>query len=335
VGWVTPSNQSNFKKAVIVLTAYYTIGVFVVLLIFNMMVYFLFTKSFPSNENTNKEHSIIILKENANEEEGIKEIKDNLFNILLTSDAMILVLAFIVAYILSKKTLTPLEESYKKQTRFVADAAHELRTPLAVMKAGSEVILRNKRSESEYIRFINECLEEVERLTTLSNDLLFLAQNNIKKENQMSEVALSELCKKQIEIMQAYSAAKNIKIKDSIKNNLYIFGNKDDLLRLIINLLKNSIDYNIEGGSVNFSLIKKDEKVILEIEDTGLGIKSADITHIFERFYKVDNSRTQNSSGTGLGLSIVKEIVDEHLGLIEVESTINKGTKIRVIFPCI
>lgn len=329
----TPSNQNNFKKAVILLTTYYTLGVFVVLAIFNIMVYGLFVNSLQIKEHENKEVSLSQNYQNKEEEGRVQEIQDNLFNILLISDAIILLLTLIVAYISSKRTLAPLEESYKRQTRFVADAAHELRTPLAVMKAGAEVILRNSRTTDEYEKFVKECLEEVERLTTLSNDLLFLAHNNNKKINLTSKVSLSLICKKQIETMRVYASIKNITIEDFVEDNLLILGNKEDLVRLIINLLKNAIDYNKKEGEVKVTLRKINNSVVLSIEDSGIGIKKEDLAQIFERFYKADNSRTQNSSSTGLGLSIVKEIADEHKGVMEVYSNIDKGTTFIIKFP--
>lgn len=331
----THSNQSNYKRAVILLTIYYTIGVCVILFIFNFLVYGLFSNSIKPKDHEIIENSINKSSLNDLNDNNIEEIQENLINILLTSDFMIVFLTIILAYILSKKTLSPLEESYKKQTRFISDAAHELRTPLSVMKAGSEVILRNKRTEQEYEKFIQESLEEVERLTSLSNDLLFLAKNNKTKDRLTSHISLDEICKKQTEIIKSYAEEKNIRINIEAENNINIKGNKDDLTRMIMNLLKNAVDYNKTDGNIFLSLKKVDDKAVLVIKDTGIGIKEEDINHVFERFYKADNSRTINSSSTGLGLSIVKEIVDEHNGLITIESKEGEGTILRVIFHSI
>ncbi|HEY5588964.1 MAG TPA: HAMP domain-containing sensor histidine kinase [Candidatus Paceibacterota bacterium] len=333
VEWATLSNQSEFKKAVLLLTTYYTAGVFIVLIIFNIMVYVLFTNSIQNGDNENIEKSSLQYSGNKLEETQIKEIQDNLLNILLISDGIILLITLFVAYLSSKKTLAPIEKSYKKQARFVADAAHELRTPLAVMKAGSEVILRKDRTENEYIKFIKESLDEVERLTVLSNNLLFLASNNQKKNVLTSKVSFSEVCKKQIDIIRAYANLKEVLIEESIDNNLIVLGIKDDLTRLIINLLKNAIDYNKKGGKVIISLKQINNEIILSIKDSGIGIKKEDLSFIFERFYKVDNSRTQNASGAGLGLSIVKEIINEHNGSIKVTSNTGIGTEFIVKLP--
>lgn len=334
--WATLSNLSKFKKATILLTTYYTIGVFIILVIFNILVYSLFTNSIYSTNENIKERSS--LEENENKELGenkIHEIQENLAGILISSDIAILIFTLIIAYILAKRTLRPIEEAYKKQSIFVANAAHELRTPLSVIKAGSEVILRNDRTKEEYIKFTKESLEEVERLITLSNDLLFLAQSNKKKMDLNSKVDFSEICKKQINAMQVYALIHKITIKDEIEDNLETLGNKNDFTRLVINLLKNAIDYNKKEGNVTVSLKKKNNKIILSIIDTGIGIKKENLSNIFDRFYKVDDSRTQNSSSAGLGLSMVKEIVLEHNGSIKVDSSYGDGTTFEVILKCV
>ena len=331
--WATLSSRSEFKKAVLLLTAYYVTGVFIVLAIFNIMVYFLFSNSIQNSAIEIKEHSTPQSEINYSKELQIEEVQDNLMNILFISDGLILLLTLFAAYLSSKRTLAPIELAYKKQARFVADAAHELRTPLAVMKAGSDVILRKDRDVSEYIKFIKESLDEIERLSTLSNNLLFLV-NNKKKSGSFSEVKFSELCKKQIDIMRVYADTKEIKIEDQIDSGLIILGIKDDLIRLLINLLKNAIDYNKKNGTVKVTLKKGLNKIILSIEDSGIGIRKEDLSLVFERFYKADSSRTQNSSGTGLGLSIVKEIVNEHKGVIKLKSDIGTGTVFTIILPC-
>ncbi|PIR68682.1 hypothetical protein COX93_01265 [Candidatus Nomurabacteria bacterium CG_4_10_14_0_2_um_filter_30_12] len=335
--WATLSNLSEFKKATILLTTYYTVGVFIILVIFNILVYSLFTNSiYSTNENIKEQSSEKNeKKDNKLEENKIHEIQENLAGILITSDIAILIFTLMIAYVLSKHTLKPIEEAYKKQSMFVANAAHELRTPLSVIKAGSEVILRNDRTQEEYKKYTKESLEEIERLITLSNDLLFLAQNNKKGVNLNSKLNFSEICKKQINAIEAYALIHKITIKDEVENNLNTLGNKSDLTRLVINLLKNAIDYNKKEGSVTISLKKKNNKIILSVIDTGIGIKKENLINIYDRFYKVDDSRTQNSSSAGLGLAIVKNIVEEHHGSIKANSSYGNGTTFEVILKCV
>lgn len=333
VGWDTLLSQDRFKRSVVILTIYYTIGVFLILVILNSMVYGLFTNSIKARDNERIEKYLEVdIHRDIDEDENSK-ISDDLVNILLISDIIILLLTIIVAYAFSKKTLEPLEISYRKQARFVADVAHELRTPLSVLKAGAEVVLNKERDPVEYKKFISESLDEVNRLTTLSNDLLFLVNNN--KNLLMEKLSLSDLCKQQIEKIEPYTKAKNININKKIEDNINIKGNKDDIARLLMNLLKNAVDYNKINGEIFISLEKIGSSAIVTIRDTGIGIEKKDIPHIFERFYKADMSRTENSSSTGLGLSIVKEIIDEHKANIKIESELGKGTILKVIFDCV
>ncbi len=338
VEWVMPSNQSEYKKATVSLTIYYTLSVVLVLVVFNLLVYFLFNSNFNESRNEYLEHSLLgefESNEGKYNEDWAEQVQESFTGILLTSDLIIIFLTLVLAYVLAKKTLTPLEESYKKQARFVADAAHELRTPLAVMQAGGEVVLRSDRSVGEYKKFISESLDEVKRLTTLSNNLLFLARSDKKKVNLIVENSFTDICRKQIEAMRSYASKKNIVIVDSIGNNVFVLGDGDDLIRMIVNLLKNAVDYSHKDGEIEVSLKKQNNKAVLVIKDFGVGIKESDLGHIFERFYKADDSRTLNSTSTGLGLAIVLEIVKEHKGTIKVDSILGKETIFTVILPCI
>jgi signal transduction histidine kinase len=148
-------------------------------------------------------------------------------------------------------------------------------------------------------------------------------------------ISLSELVIKQVEAMHSYAETKKVSLDASIEENVSIKGSYDDLVRLVINLLKNAVDYNKEHGNVLIILAKTDHKAVLTIKDTGIGIATHDTSRIFERFYKADNSRTQNASGTGLGLAIVREIVDEHQGSINVSSVLDEGTTFMIEMPCV
>ncbi len=330
----TNSRANNFKGAVIRLTAFYTLGVFLILIVFNTLVYGLFLEGIE--HELHEDTDIVELYDaTKNEKYETEEIAEDLLNVLLVSDAVILVLTIVVSYLLARRTLAPLGESYQRQKRFVADAAHELRTPLAVIKAGSEVLLKSDRTIDEYQKFIAESEEEVERLITISNDLLFLTQNKEVVSDTCERFSFSQICEKRAQAFQAYAQTKHVSLTTLIEDHLYMRGRQDDISRMVLNLLKNAVDYNKPDGTVRIELKKKDAHVILSIQDTGVGIESKDIPHIFERFYKADSARVQShSSGSGLGLSIVKEIVSDHKGTITIESVLGKGTVCIVTFPC-
>ena len=323
------SRPDNFKAAVIRLTAYYSVGIFVILAVFSMLVYGLFVESLDTD--IREDESGI-----ETEEAFHTEAKENLFNILLISDVALLFIAIFISYSLSKRTLEPLEIAYQKQKKFVADAAHELRTPLSVMKAGGEVVSQKERSIAEYQRFILESSEEVERLIKLSNDLLLLANNESSTKANFKHVYFSLLTKKQCESIVPYANLKQVTVVSEIAEGINIEGKEDDIKRLLLNLLKNAVDYNKVGGTVFVKLSKKGNLALLSVKDTGVGIADKDIPFIFERFYKADSSRTQNtSSGGGLGLAIVSDIVAQHGGAINVSSVIGQGSVFEFEIPFI
>ncbi len=333
--WATNSKATNFKGAVIRLTAYYTLGVFVILLVFSFLVYGLFSTGIEEKiqEDSRWSEKIEVLDD---DDVFFHEVTENLLDVLVLSDFVLLFLTVVVSYLLARKTLAPLALAYQKQQRFVADAAHELRTPLAVMKAGNEVLLRHERTVPQYKKFINESLEEVNRLIALSNDLLFLVQNKATNKNVCTQFSLSEVCFKQLERIEPYAVIAGISIHSNIGEGILLQGREEDISRVIQNLLKNAVDYNKPQGSVTLTLVQKKQEAILTLRDTGIGIEQKDIPYIFERFYKADSSRVQkNTTGSGLGLSIAEEIVTLYGGAIQIQSTVGEGTTFELRFPCV
>lgn len=319
-------SSSEFRRAVIRLTAMYAAGILTILVVFSALIYVLFAQTVTRERlwsDTDIEDSDSI-------EGDLGEIREHLADILVISDAVIFFVALGLSYGLAKKTLAPLEEAASRQTRFVADAAHELRTPLAVLQTGAEVMLTRERTSVEYQSFLADVLGEVGRLNVLSNDLLFLAKDH-QKNTSFTRVRLSDVCLRQIDVMKRYAESKKIVISESIDRDVFVLGKQDDLTRLVVNLLKNAIDYNRPGGSVLLSVKNIGSHVSLVCKDTGRGIAKHDLPHIFERFYKVDSNRAEYAyQGAGLGLAIVQEIVEAHGGTVEVESVVGKGTTFTV-----
>ncbi len=322
--------NNPFLRARLKLTVYYTIGVFIILLVYSLAVYGLFSKNISSNleyEGSDQE-------ENANVElQIIDKAQDQLQTILFTVDGLVIILIIIFSYYLSGKTLKPIEISYKRQKKFVADTAHELRTPLAVMKTGAEATLSGNGNKDEYKKLTQDSLEEINILSSMVDDLLFLAHSDDLKKVEFSKFDLGKLAHKQIELMNPYAGKKNVTLRDNIQGEFQIDGNKIYLKRLLVNLIKNAIDYNKPQGEVVVSLQKKKQQIELKIADTGIGISKNDLEHIFDRFYKADQARVRQSSGAGLGLSIIQEIVALHNGKIDIKSELDKGTEIIVNLP--
>jgi two-component system sensor histidine kinase CiaH len=240
-----------------------------------------------------------------------------------------------MSYYLAGKTLQPIEAGVEKQKKFVADAAHELRTPLAVMKTGAETLLMDRANEKEYEKFTRDSLEEIDSLVALVNGLLFLARGDSLKKVEFEEIDIGLIAKKQAALMQEYAKSKQVDLEDDADGNCYIQGNKADVKRLLANLIKNAIDYNKPGGKVVVSLSAEKNQVVLKIADSGTGIAEKDLSRVFDRFYKVDAARAKTAGGAGLGLAISKEIVSKHGGKIEIKSKLGKGTEITTFFPSV
>lgn len=212
----------------------------------------------------------------------------------------------------------------------MADSAHELRTPLTVMKTGAEATLAGNSSKEDYAKLTKDSLEEINFMSSMVNDLLFLAQSDGFKKKEFSRLDLGKIAQNQTDSMKAYAEHKKIALKSNIEGEFLISGEKNQLKRLLTNLIKNAIDYNKIGGTVNISLAESRSYIILKVIDSGIGIPKEKIKHVFDRFYKVDQSRSQSSGGSGLGLAIVKEIVDAHKGKIEIVSEVGKGTEVKI-----
>lgn len=324
----TSFRQSKFKRAALKLALSYVLGVFVVLLVSSGAIYLLTVSVLPPlpEEETQFEQPEI-----PHDELSLHEFQEHLIDILLIVDASVLVIAALASYIFARRTLKPIEELYAEQEQFVADVAHELRTPLAVFKAGSQSILNKDRAVLEYKEFISELEEETDRLTRLSNDLLYVLKNKTKTSHSFSTINFTNLVQKQINFFEEYATQKQVTLSLNAPTPALTHGDEDSLTRLVQNLLKNAIDYNKADGKVIVTLTTEANKVKLVIKDTGIGIAEENLTRVFNRFYKTDTSRTH--SGTGLGLSIVEGIVKMHKGDVALKSTLGEGTVITVTLP--
>lgn len=230
--------------------------------------------------------------------------------------------------------MTRLENSFKFIRQFSSDASHELRTPLTVLKGQSELVLRKPRTPEEYQEVLSSNLEEINYMSKILEDLFTLSKSDegmIMLDLRPVDLGsiIEEVCKP-AEVM---AMEKNIEITVAGTEEVRIDGDAFRLRQLIWNLLHNAIKYTPPGGSINVFLQNTDDFICMAVEDTGIGIPPKDLPLIFDRFYRVDKSRSREDSGTGLGLSICKFIVESHKGRIEVESEVGKGSKFNVYFP--
>lgn len=264
-----------------------------------------------------------------------KEILDNFFNVLSIGIAVTVVLAIIASYVLSKRTLKPIIESWKKQTEFVQNASHELRTPLTIIQAKQELLLQEPESKIiDKAGEIRLTLNETKRLTKLTKDLMILARAdsnkiNINKEKVEIDNFLKEITEPYIE----FAGLQDKKLSLNLNYGKEIEIDRARIHELIVILLDNSIKYTKKGETIEVVTYTKDGKCIIEVNDTGIGISDDAKKHIFERFYREDKARSRQTGGTGLGLSIAYFIVNSHGGSIKVEDNVPKGSKFIVKLP--
>lgn len=220
----------------------------------------------------------------------------------------------------------------KMRQDFTANVSHELKTPLTSISGYSELIENGMATDADVVRFAAEIHKNSMRLLTLINDIIRLSELDVSEQTLMTqEVDLYEIAKTCVNMLQINGEKHDVSI------NLYgtsciINANREMMEELVYNLCDNAIRYNNAGGSVSVWVTREKEHVVLAVNDTGIGIPKEDQERIFERFYRVDKSRSKSTGGTGLGLAIVKHIVEQHGAKLEVESRLGEGTQIRVIF---
>lgn len=238
--------------------------------------------------------------------------------------------------------LTPFIQMIQKQHRdiiksaqirqeFTANVSHELKTPLTAISGYAELLETGMASEKDVVHFAQGIHDSAKRLLTLIDDILRLSELDSTKELSWESVDLYELAKSCIELL-TISAQKH-RVTLSLQGESAVFyANRQMMEELLYNLCDNAIRYNKEDGSVTVTIKTNTEHICLEVADTGIGIPPEHQERIFERFYRVDKSRSKLTGGTGLGLAIVKHIVAKHHAQMQLESEPGKGTVIRVYF---
>ena len=234
--------------------------------------------------------------------------------------------------------MTELRHLERVRRDFVANASHELRTPIANIRATAETLLHDPNDSKLIERFLPPLISEAERLSRLVSDLLNLARAEADEKPAHGPVELRETVTSVVDSLRDKAARHDIEIEwnpESDGTQPRINGDAAALEQVAFNLLDNALSYTPRGGQVALSLRQKNEKsaTILEVRDSGIGIPPDDLPRIFERFYRVDKARSRSEGGTGLGLAIVKHIVENHGGHVEVDSEEGKGTTFRVELP--
>ena len=223
----------------------------------------------------------------------------------------------------------------KAKQDFFANASHELKTPLTAISGYSEILSMGKPSEKQLDKCTKEIQDNAIKMKCLIDEMLQLSKMDSQVSGiQKEEISLRNLCEETIDELRIIAKKNNITIK--IDGESMVYGNYKELMMLIKNLVSNAIKYNKPNGEVAVTIEDKDNSVVLKVQDNGIGISKENHEKIFERFYRVDESRGTaftGESSTGLGLSIAKQVVEDHKGTIKIESELGKGTTFIITLP--
>ena len=235
------------------------------------------------------------------------------------------------------RMLDRLETAFNRITQFTADASHELRTPLALMRTTMEVSLRTSHSESEYREAQVQTLEELEKTSALVEKLMLLARADAGVETlHRSALDLADTVLDVCRQGRTLAEAKQIVLQEiNLTTAVTIDGDRDALYRLFLILIDNAVKYTPPHGQITVSLANDNEFSVVEVRDTGIGVASEDLPHIFDRFYRADKARSRELGGVGLGLSIARWEAEAHGGSIEAQSEAGNGSVFRVRLPLI
>ncbi len=226
-----------------------------------------------------------------------------------------------------------LQTSEQKRNNFVSDASHELKTPLASIKLLSDSILQNDMDVATIREFVSDIGDEADRLNRMSQKLLSLSKIESQSDNTCEIIYMAPTVERVMRMLNRIASSNCITIIPDFKEDCPILIMEDDLYQIVFNLVENGIKYNVPGGKLFITLHRQDENAIFQVRDTGVGIPEEALSHIFERFYRVDKARSRKSGGSGLGLSIVRNMVERNQGEIQVSSVVGEGTTFTLIFP--
>jgi len=229
--------------------------------------------------------------------------------------------------------LERLDAAFEVQRRFTSDASHELRSPITALRGELELALRRERDPEEYRRVLESALEEAERLSFLAEDLLTLARSDAGAiEPRLRRVDLTRTLEEMVSRHRPRAEEKSLRLEATIEPGMGGLCDPDLLDRLLSNLLENALKFTMPGGRVEVSARGDGEDLVLEVADTGPGIREEDLPRIFDRFYRADAART-STEGTGLGLSIVRTTSAAHGGEVTAGNRQEGGAVFRVRLP--
>ena len=228
-----------------------------------------------------------------------------------------------------------LQETESTRRQFVSDASHELKTPLAAIRLLTDSILQNENIDNDTAReFVSDIGQEAERLSRITEDLLRLTRLDSGVTEAPSRIRVGPVLDRVVRMLRPVADEKEIEVR-TIGGDAVVIATEGELHQILYNLAENAIKYNRQGGFVCIRVSEDTEITTITVEDNGIGIPAEDLTHVFERFYRVDKARSRAAGGTGLGLSIVRDTVSRRGGDIWAENIPEGGTRFVVKLPCL
>lgn len=261
----------------------------------------------------------------------LSEIRTQNISVIATLTALATVT---FGYLLTRVALAPTRNALASQKQFIGNVAHELRTPLAVIKTNTEVALFSQELPPETRAIMNSNVEELDRASQIINNLLSLSASVRPERIEFSAVDVGALAGSVMEKMESLARVRNLEMTFRKGSAAYVWGNPAALEQVLMNVVKNAINYTGRNGHVAVTVESIGEShVEVVVQDSGTGIAKSDLFRIFEPFYRADPSRNKGSGGTGLGLAIVSELVKLHRGKITVRSALGRGTTVVISLP--
>jgi heavy metal sensor kinase len=296
----------------------FVFGVPLILLLASLGGYFLARKSLSPIARMNQQTQRITAQ-NLSAQLDVANPRDEVGRLALTINAL----------------MSRLDAAFQEQRRFIDDASHELRTPIAVLRGETEVALEHERATAEYKESLALIKDEAERLSRIVENLFMLARQPVDAPSTIREtVRLDEIvadCARAASVLATQKGLR-LKIEGSLPA-IIVKGDDEMLKRMLLNLLDNAVKYTPAGGEVSIALGSQNGDAHIVVTDTGMGIPVEDQSRIFDRFYRVDKARSRALGGAGLGLSIARWIVEGHGGSLSVESEVGRGSAFTVELP--
>lgn len=325
----TGFRDDPFTSTRLRLTLFYVGTVTGLILLSSVIVYIFFANNIYSNQEGD-------FATNQFQRQVLQTQLQRLREITIIADLSMLLLSGASGWWLAGRTLRPIREMVNSQRNFVASASHDLRTPLAIIRTNTDLALRKLPAKDPMREFHEVNLMAVSSLDQLTEELLWRVRSEGAGQRQIKQpVGLAQLTDDIIAHLRLYAADSKIKLrfKKPVKE-VVVTGAETDLRRALTNIVKNAIDYSPRGGVVKISLSRTDRLAEWTCEDQGIGIETADLPHIFKRYYRGSIKQPgAQTSGSGLGLAITKTIIESHRGLVRAESTVGKNTTISVKLP--